>query len=373
MTVVEQGDVVRPGFHRTTLHHAAPLARTGRRDTTRSQLVVSCTSALVVVIANVLMVTYLVMQARANPLPMENLANTPAAPLQQTDGAESLVVAISSASAGKVPAGPGPRVIPASRGSAPAGTGPGRRVSNGVASPAPTAAAAVAPGSSSTIGGVDSRVVPTGVPGTPLFDIAPMPDFLLDCTPTGYDDSASCVWSVVRAINNARSAVGIPALALPTNWSALSPQEQLYVATNLERTARGLSPLSAMSSALDAAAAIGADAGTDPAPPPGFAWTRWGGNWAGNVANPLEAVYFWMYDDGPGSGNVQCSATDASGCWGHWQNVLLPLACSPCIMGVAWTTTAQGNTSTTELIVDAQGSPAADFTWAEEEPYLFQP
>jgi hypothetical protein len=159
-------------------------------------------------------------------------------------------------------------------------------------------------------------------------------------------------------------------MVLPSNWYSLTAGEQLFVATNLERTARGLSPLSGMASALDAAAAQVAQANGDPVPPPGFAWTKWGSNWAGQLGNPLEAVYFWMYDDGPGSANVSCVASNPGGCWQHRHTILLSLACAPCVSGTAMGTSAQGTTSITEILVDSQGSPALDFTWAQEQPYL---
>lgn len=159
-------------------------------------------------------------------------------------------------------------------------------------------------------------------------------------------------------------------MTLPTNWSSLSPAEQLFVSTNLERTVRGLAPLSAMATSLDVAADQAASTGRDPEPPAGFPSTEWGSNWTSPLGNPLEADYLWMYDDGLGSPNVDCSPSNPTGCWEHYRNVLLPLACTPCVMGAAWETTSQGATSMTELLVDTQGSPAPDFTWTQEQAYL---
>jgi len=207
--------------------------------------------------------------------------------------------------------------------------------------------------------------------GNPPANVAPDPDFLDDCSGTQYDDSSGCVAAVVQAIDNARSQEGLLQMGLPTDWSSLSPGEQLYVATNLERTIRGLPPLSEMATALDQSSAQAAVAAEDPSPPSGFPWTEWGGNWAGAVGNPLEAVYYWMYDDGEGSGNVDCTATDTSGCWGHRDNILMSMNCQPCVMGTGYDGTGyQGYPSWTELLVDTSGSPAADFTWAQVTPYL---
>ncbi|MGI0151925.1 MAG: hypothetical protein ACREC5_08320, partial [Thermoplasmata archaeon] len=141
-------------------------------------------------------------------------------------------------------------------------------------------------------------------PHNPAANIPPQPNFLPSCSGTQYDDSSGCVNTTLEAIANARQAEGLGPMVLPGNWYSLTPQEQLFVSTNLERTARGLPALSAMVSPLDASSAAAAAANDDPEPPGGFGFTQWGSNWAGAVGNPLEAIYFWMYDDGPGSSNV---------------------------------------------------------------------
>ncbi len=208
-------------------------------------------------------------------------------------------------------------------------------------------------------------------PANPPASIPPQPDFLTSCASGGEDESSGCVAATLAAIDNGRRAEALPGMTLPSNWGALTPQEQLYVATNLERTVRGLPPLSSMAVALDQAAAQGAGAGDDPSPPAGFPFDRWGANWAGGVSNPLEAVYYWMYDDGPGSNNADCSADDSSGCWGHRDVILLSLACSPCVMGTGFDAAGWGGQpSWAEILVSTSGSPAADFTWDQETPYL---
>ncbi len=89
------------------------------------------------------------------------------------------------------------------------------------------------------------------------------------------------------------------------------------------------------------------------------------------MGSPLEAIYFWMYDDGLGSYNIDCTPSNTSGCWGHRNNVLMSLRCQPCLMGAGFNATAyQNNPSWTELLVDSSGSPALDFTWSQVLPYL---
>jgi len=201
--------------------------------------------------------------------------------------------------------------------------------------------------------------------------IPPTPNFLNACSGTTYDDSSTCNSSTLAAIDNGRRAEGLGPMTLPSNWASLTPTQQLYVATNLERTVRGLPALSSMATALDQASAQGAAQGNDPAPPGGFPFFQWGGNWAGGVGNPLEAVYYWMYDDGPGSTNADCTPGNTRGCWGHRDEVLLSLSCGPCVMGTGFSAHGWGGgPSWAELLVGTSGSPAADFTWQQESPYL---
>jgi hypothetical protein len=226
-----------------------------------------------------------------------------------------------------------------------------------VAPPAPTPTAPPPP-----VSRAQAVTAPGGLPA----NIAPQPNFLLSCSGTQYDDSSACVGATLQAIANGRSHEGLPPLVLPSNWPQLSPGQQIFVATNLERTARGLPPMAAMAAILDQAAAQGAARDTDPGPPGGFPYAQWGSNWAGAVGNPLEALYFWMYDDGTGSANVDCTPSDQTGCWGHRENILLRLSCTLCLMGTGWDGAGYGSDpSMTELLVETSGSPALDFTWRQ--------
>jgi hypothetical protein len=134
---------------------------------------------------------------------------------------------------------------------------------------------------------------------------------------------------------------------------------------------RGLPPLSAMATALDQAAAQGASNDADPVPPSGFPMSSWTSNWARGVGSPLEAIYFWMYDDGGGSPNADCQQAGGPGCWGHRDDILAPFACSPCLMGTAVDPSAwYGSPSWAELLVDASGDPSVEFSWNEVLPRL---
>ncbi len=208
-------------------------------------------------------------------------------------------------------------------------------------------------------------------PGNPSANIPPDPNFLQDCSGTSIDTSESCAQATLQAIANARSDEGVPPMELPTDWGQLDPAEQLFVATNLERTARGIPPLSEMVSSLDQAAGQGASSNSDPEPPGGFPYSQWTSNWAGGVGSPLEAIYYWMYDDGPGSPNADCSQAGDAGCWGHRDNILNDFSCQPCVIGAAVDGTAwQGSPSWAELMVDTSGDPQGELTWSAVLPYL---
>ncbi len=205
----------------------------------------------------------------------------------------------------------------------------------------------------------------------PPSNIQPDPPFLADCSGSTYDNTSQCVDAVVQAIDNARSQEGVGPVTLPSNWYSLTVPEQFFVATNLERIARGLPALGGMATALDNSAAQAAQQGQDPSPPSGFPMSAWDANWGGGGGNPLEIVYFFMYDDGPGSSNSACTQAGQPACWVHRNNILADFECQPCLIGTGFSPTGYaGSTSYSELLVDANGNPALDFPWSAVKPYL---
>ena len=113
-------------------------------------------------------------------------------------------------------------------------------------------------------------------------------------------------------------------MALPSDYGSLAPAEQLFVLVDIERVDRGLPPVVGMVQELDQDAQNGAGANADPTPasvPPGMGVMAWASNWA-EAAGALGSNYNWMYDDGPGSGDIGCSASTPSSCWGHRDNEL---------------------------------------------------
>jgi ribosomal protein L24E len=153
-----------------------------------------------------------------------------------------------------------------------------------------------------------------------------------------------CQEAVVQAIDQARAAEGIGPLELPSNYDSITTAEQLLVLANLERIDRGLPGFIGLSSRLDTLARSAALVNNDPKGPSDMTW---GSNWAGGEASAVLADYDWMYDDGPGSPNMDCTSALASGCWDHRRNVLGNYGPHPG-MGAAMTM-IKGVTSMTEL------------------------
>jgi len=193
-------------------------------------------------------------------------------------------------------------------------------------------------------------------PPPPAANIPPKPNFLRVCSTWSYDDSPACTHATLAAFDRARRAEGLPPLTLPGDWTTLSPARQLVALVNDERTVRGLGALPPAAASVVHAAAVGAVAGKDPSLPASPGRT-WGAVWAGGAGSPLEAVYLWMYDDGPGPGavNVACPRVGASGCWGHRDVILMSIHCpwgTPSLtVGAAFASTQSGVASWAALVV----------------------
>ena len=132
---------------------------------------------------------------------------------------------------------------------------------------------------------------------------------------------ASCVRIAVRYLDGARKRLGQPPYALPRNFVRLGPAQQVLVLTNLDRMLYGLAPIPGLTSGLNRDAAHGVRSENDPQPSRG-GWGGYTSNWAGGYPNIVMAYEGWMYDDGPGSGNLDCSPTNRRGCWGHREDIL---------------------------------------------------
>ncbi len=222
------------------------------------------------------------------------------------------------------------------------------------------------------LGSLVNSVVSANVSGNPAANLPPNPNFLSACYP--HNESATCTSEELSATDNARASEGLGPMVLPSNFGSLSPVQQLFVITDIERVDRGLPPFVGLVDTLDADAAVGADGNFDPLPTAmvaGTVATSWASNWAEN-GNPLGSNYYWMYDDGPGSGNIDCTAAGQPGCWGHRDNILSLTSSQrqyggTLVMGAAeaYGTTGNGWASDTELLVLSSGPmPPLSYTWA---------
>jgi len=133
----------------------------------------------------------------------------------------------------------------------------------------------------------------------------------------------TCINAGVYYLDKARARLGISAYALPADFPSLTPAEQIFVLTNLDRVQYGLPPIPGLTTALNNDAyARGVRADGDPSPSNTAHVTGWNANWAGWYNNVVEAYESWMYNDGVGSGNIDCTRSNQRGCWGHRHNVL---------------------------------------------------
>ncbi len=211
-------------------------------------------------------------------------------------------------------------------------------------------------------------------PNNPASNVPPNPNFNNSCSYTGsQDNSVGCYLAALTAIDNAILGEGSTPLDMPSNFLSLTYPQQLYVISNEERVARGLTPITGITSQLDSAAQTAADNSQDPVAPSGYNYTSWGSNWAGGLPSALASDYMWMYEDGPGGGNLDCTSTNTSGCWGHRDNILGSYQCNPCSQGDGYSNNPAPidgqvySPSYTELFVgdDSGQQLSYTFTWSQ--------
>ncbi len=265
--------------------------------------------------------------------------------------------------------------------------------SSPTAKPAPTATVVDEPGTpppSPTAKPAPTATVvddPSTPPPNPAANVVPVPAYTfvkdgnysdttsLPCWQLGTDRwipelGSQCVTAEVAATDHARAEEGLPPMSLPSDYSSLTPEEQLFVLTDIERVSRGEQPAVGLSSVLDGDAQIGAETGDDPQ----FSFSSiassnwWGSNVVSGALNALDANYTWMYDDGYGGYNVDCTTPSSSGCWGHRDNELTSNFGGTIVLGAGDATLRTGLQSLSELLVvvqDPSDLPPLYYTWAE--------
>jgi hypothetical protein len=202
---------------------------------------------------------------------------------------------------------------------------------------------------------------PVGADPSSNYPIRNMPS-ACDSAPTGSD----CVEAAVGYLNQARANLGQPPYSLPADFVSLTPIQQALILTNDDRVLYHLAPVSGVTDALDQDAAAGLTSDSDPQPS-SQNWYGYTSNASWGDVNMVAAYEGWMYDDGPGSDNVDCTASHPGGCWGHRHDILWQFGPGTLAMGAAAGTDSSGNPAYTMLLIQGSPSynPAFTYTWAE--------
>ncbi|HEY1778403.1 MAG TPA: hypothetical protein VGG41_19760 [Solirubrobacteraceae bacterium] len=179
---------------------------------------------------------------------------------------------------------------------------------------------------------------------------------------------SACEQAAIRSLDAARAKLGLGSYLLPRGFVKLAPARQWLILANLDRRSYHLRPISGLALPLDHVARQGAQAHTDPDPLallralPNQSMFGFASNWAGGQPNALVAYYGWMYDDGPGGENIDCSTPQSAGCWGHRHDILSFPSGGVVVMGAA---TDTGSNSYALTIVNLSSEPwQLGYTWA---------
>jgi hypothetical protein len=200
-------------------------------------------------------------------------------------------------------------------------------------------------------------------------------DFGSSCWPAGYQ-ALACEEAEVADIDSALASEGLQ----PLSWTAalynLSTSEQEFVVTNQERVLRGLAPITGMDTAADQNALAGAQAENDPRTSSVPGEISAVGNWAEDYG-PLGSDFDWMYNDGPGSFNIDCpSGSTSDYCWVHRDQILTNTGSGPFTppSGYTWvagdacipdSSLSYDTICDLEYVLIPSTSVTYDFTWAQ--------
>jgi hypothetical protein len=195
------------------------------------------------------------------------------------------------------------------------------------------------------------------------FKLGPLPSQCASA-PTG----ARCINAAVFYLDQARAKLHLAPYQLPAGFVKLAPDRQILILSNLDRAAYHLPTITGVTRSLDKVARGGTpgDPGVrgdgDPVlNAPGVQTTS---NWAVGFPNIVLAYEAWMYDDGPGSGNLDCTPSNHTGCWGHRQDVLADLLTpGPTAMGVAAGRDVGGRPSYAMLIARGHSSYTSGYSY----------
>jgi hypothetical protein len=201
------------------------------------------------------------------------------------------------------------------------------------------------------------------------------PNFESTCYEDGYQ-SLTCEEAEVADIDSALSSEGVGPLVWPTLLYSLPLAQQQFVVTNEERVLRGLTPIAGMDSAADQNALTGSQVGEDPPIQLVSGEIAAFGDWAEDYG-ALGSDFDWMYNDGPGSFNIDCpSGSTSSACWDHRDAILTNTVSGTFAppSGYSWVAgdACTANAGTTflsncdlEFVLIPTSSVTYDFTWTQ--------
>jgi hypothetical protein len=200
----------------------------------------------------------------------------------------------------------------------------------------------------------------------PSTNTMPSHRFLNACDDMSSTTAANrkCDGAALHDFDAVRKKEGLGPMTLPRDFASLSVPSQLLAISNIERVDRGLHPVIGRSARIDALAVKGAKADEDPPFPNPFDGNSGGANWAAAGNSALLDDFFWMYDDGLGSFNEDCTTSDRSGCWGHRHDIINPYQ-PRVVMGAAVAYKTRFGTSMTEEFIggDTNDSAKVAPTW----------
>jgi hypothetical protein len=178
--------------------------------------------------------------------------------------------------------------------------------------------------------------------------------------------SGACVNGVVYWLDQARASLHQGPYKLPSDFTKLSAAKQAFILVNLDRIHYGLTPITGLTSQLNGWALAGVKNDRDPV----SGDPRLGGTatWAGGLANIETAYESWVYDDGYGSNNLECTSPHAAGCWGHRHAVLWSFGPGGVLaMGAATGRDRSGTPAEAMILVKGTGTyhPTYYYTWSQ--------
>lgn len=209
---------------------------------------------------------------------------------------------------------------------------------------------------------VGAHAKPPNPRANPKTNTAPSQSFIQACAfmSTTKASNDSCDKAALVDFDKVRHQEGLGRMVLPHDFDRLGVPSQLMAITNIERVDRGLPAFAGRSGALDKLAQGGANHDTDASFPP-YTPGEWdGGAWAGGANSALLSDFEWVYDDGLGSGNIDCTPTNKGGCWGHRDSLLNDHYTAPLVMGAAVAYNTKFGTSMAEVLIGDDHSEKVD-------------